>query len=148
MHINHWIARGVAGIVIIAGGCGETRVKSEHTMRLETTPFEATLALEGPIEISMQMPSVTYDGTYISEEQYKWVESGKTTGEWVVAAYGVPDFVTALSDGSEIWRWTFRPTRAEGQMFRLFGKDDEPAPSHISTIVHVRGGIVVDKHRG
>lgn len=134
---------------LIGGACntGGT-ITTDHTMRLETTPFEARLALEGPIEVSMQMPSVIYDGTYISEEQFKWIEEGETTGEWVIAALGEPDFKSTLSDGSEIWRWSFRPTAAQSNLFKLIGKSDEPEPSNINVLVHVREGVVIDARRG
>jgi hypothetical protein len=134
---------------LIGGACApEGTITTDHTMRLQTSPFEARLALEGPIEISMQVPSVTYDGTYISEEQYKWLEEGETTGEWVIAALGEPDFKSTLSDGSEIWRWSFRPTAAQGNLFKLIGKSDEPEPSNINVLVHVRDGVVIDARRG
>ncbi len=129
-------------------GCGESTLRTESALKLETSPLELRLALEGPVEIMMQGPSTSYEGTYISEEQFDWIDEDKTSAEWVRAAFGPPDFETDLSDGSQVWRWTFRPTRSEGELFKVFGGSDEPEPSHITALVQIRNGVVVAKRRG
>jgi hypothetical protein len=149
MPVDHRLLVGALALMcVVLAGCGDTRVQTEHTMHLDMEPLELRLALDGPIQLMMEGPSVTYDGTFVSEEQLEWVDEKETTAEWVRAVFGEPDVITPLSDGTEIWRWSFRPTRAQGELLHIFGTEKEPEPSHITTMVRIRDGVVIEKRRG
>lgn len=120
------------------------------TMR-QAVPVEGAITLEGPIQVQVAGPSVAYEGTFISEAMMDLVEEGETSGEWVLAVFGEPDFRAALSNGEEIWRWTYRPVRHQSALLDLFniGDDEEkePRPEHVTAFVTVRDGMVVSKWR-
>jgi hypothetical protein len=65
-----------------------------------------------------------------------------------MAVVGKPDTVTRMSDGSEIWKWVYRPA---GQMtlLTLPGQEKQPpSPQPITAYVKLVNGLVVDKWRG
>ena len=124
-------------------------LKSDMKGRLEG---DMALKLEGPIQMNMQLqgPTIRYEGTSISDELLERVNPGKTTGEWVEAVFGEPSKKTPLSDGTEIWRWTYKPVAQEVSVVSLFGGGSEKEPKLASTTVYVqlRDGIVIDKWKG
>lgn len=124
-------------------------LKSDMKGRLEG---DMALKLEGPIQMNMQLqgPTIKYEGTNISDELLERVNAGKTTGEWVEAVFGEPSKKTPLSDGTEIWRWTYKPVAQEVSVVSLFGGGSEKEPKLASRTVYVqlRDGIVVDKWKG
>ncbi len=126
---------------------------SDH-MSLETRmhgELETALRLEGPIQMQVQMqgPTIRYEGTYISDELLGHVEIGKATDEWLLAVFGKPDAQAALKDGSEIWRWTYRPVEQTASIVEMFSSsEEEPKLATRSVFVMLRGGVVVEKWKG
>jgi hypothetical protein len=107
------------------------------------------IALSGPITINLQGPSVDYQGTYVSEALMERIHLGNTTSEWLLAVIGEPEFRTPMSDGTEIWKWVYRPASAQQPLVNLLGQDDQrPTPQPITAYVRLQDGIVVDKWRG
>lgn len=109
---------------------------------------DLALKFEGPIQMKVDGPTIRYQGTYISESLLEQVQDGRTTGEWVLAVFGEPDERTKLSDGSEIWKWQYRPVEESAVAFSLFGGDkDKPRTPQMTAFVQVRDGVVVRKFR-
>lgn len=141
---------------------GDVTVKSavpiDGNIRIPTTvPIDGgvrivqtvPVALQGPLEITIQPPSVAYQGTFVSEEIMKLIKEGETTAEYVRAILGEPDFKSDLSDGTEVWRWTYAPVRDQTSFFSLLGKGDkEPRPEHVTVVIRFRGGVCIEKWRG
>lgn len=111
-------------------------------------PVQGTVTLQGPIQLNIPGLSGGSTGTFITEELFKMVKEEVTTGEWVIAVFGEPDFRSSMSDGTEIWRWTFRPLGDQSPLFRVFGNDKEPTPETLTTCVQIRDGTVIAKWRG
>lgn len=137
-------------MLVLASACSQPmELKSDMKGRLEG---DVALKLEGPIQMNMQLqgPTIRYEGTNISDELLERVNPGKTTGEWVEAVLGEPSKKTPLSDGTEIWRWTYKPVAQEVSVVSLFGGGSEKEPKLASTTVYVqlRDGIVIDKWKG
>lgn len=110
-----------------------------------------SLRLDGPIEMQVQMqgPTIRYDGTYISDELLEHVEIGKATDEWILAVFGEPDARSQLKDGSEIWRWTYRPVEQQASVVEVFsGSEKEPKLATRSVFIEFRENIVVKKWKG
>ncbi|MFN0010631.1 MAG: hypothetical protein ACKVS8_03200 [Phycisphaerales bacterium] len=128
-------------------GCSDTmRVETDMKGQLATT-----LKLDGPIQIQMQMqgPTIKYEGTYISDELLERVQIGKATDEWMIAVLGKPDAEATLKDGSQIWRWTYRPVEQQASVVEVFSKSEkEPKLATRSVFVTLRGGIVTEKWKG
>ncbi|MDX2115843.1 MAG: hypothetical protein SFZ24_09545 [Planctomycetota bacterium] len=119
-----------------AAGCGETRMIMDGTMRLE-----------GPIQMqtSFTGPSVSYNGTYISDALLERVEPGTTRADWILAVFGEPDQRAMLTDGTEIWKWTYRPSSQELSMVSLFGNsEDKPASAARNVFVHLAENTVLE----
>jgi hypothetical protein len=119
----------------------------------DTVPIVITqpvpIALSGPITINLQGPSVEYQGTYVSEALMERIHLGNTTAEWLLAVIGEPEFRTPMSDGTEIWKWVYRPASAQSPLVSLLGQDDQrPSPQPITAYVRLQDGIVIDKWRG
>jgi hypothetical protein len=123
-------------------------------MSLETKmdgELATSLRLDGPIQMHVQMqgPTLRYEGTYISDELLEHVEIGKATDEWIVAVFGEPDAQSTLKDGSEIWRWTYRPVEQQASMVEMFSSSEkEPKLATRSVFVMLRHGVVVQKWKG
>jgi hypothetical protein len=136
--------------LLALSGCGETTLKSDSRIDMRMSePMRIEIAMAEPIkvDVNIQGPAIVYEGTFVSEELMEQVDVDKTTAEWVLAVVGEPDQRNAVSDGSEIWRWAYRPTRQQGSFVNFLGGDD-PQPHHILAYVRVRNGIVIEKWRG
>jgi hypothetical protein len=110
-----------------------------------------TIKLEGPIELKMQMqgPTVRYEGTYISDELFEYIKVGEATDEWVTAVFGAADAKTELQDGTEIWRWTYRPVEQQSSMVEVFSESEkEPKLATRSVFVRLRARLVIEKWKG
>lgn len=108
------------------------------------------IQLPGPVTIQVQGPSVEYEGTYVSEALMERILVGQTTGEWVLAVVGPPQTKTPMSDGTEIWKWVYRPTGTTAPLLPVLGEGDreKPHPQPITAFVRIKEGVVVDKWRG
>lgn len=125
-------------------GCGDTRMTMDGDMTMR-----GELALKGPIRMELSGPSITYSGTYVSETLFGHIETGKTRGEWILAVLGDPDARTGLSDGTEIWRWSYQPNREQLAAVTVWssGGKEEPRVRQSITFLQLRDGIVIDKWR-
>ena len=100
--------------------------------------------------------TVKYEGTYISGDLLEMVQVNHTTGDWLLAVFGQPTDRSTLDDGSEIWRWVYRPVEQEQipqvvQVTALgVGEKDKPKMSAVYQIafVQLRNNKVVSKGRG
>lgn len=90
---------------------------------------------------------VEYEGTWVGEELLDHVDVKETRADWVLAVFGKPDARAELGDGSEIWRWTYRPKGAQ-PMPTLLGGRERPVPGPVTSFVRVKDGVVVEKGRG
>lgn len=110
-----------------------------------------TVRLAEPIQLQMQMqgPTIRYEGTYISDELVERIQVGKTTDDWIVAVLGEPTAKAELRDGTEVWRWVYRPVTQEASVIEVFAKDEkEPKLATRVVFVQLRGGVVIDKWKG
>lgn len=108
-----------------------------------------TIKLEGPMQIQLQGPTIKYEGTYISDELLEQIEVSKATDDWILAVLGEPDARSNLRDGTEIWRWTYRPIEQQASIVELWSKsDEEPKLASRSVFVQLRSGVVVRKWKG
>ncbi|MBC7834103.1 MAG: hypothetical protein H7Y88_03260 [Phycisphaerales bacterium] len=107
------------------------------------------ISLPGPISISIQGPSTEYEGTYVSEALMEKIQLNDTREDWILAVLGEPTSRATLDDGSEIWRWVYRPAGSQASLVSLLGQGEEkPTPQPITSFVRFKGGVVVDKWRG
>ena len=115
--------RSLVGAALVASaaltGCSST-------MRLE-----GKVQLEGPLTLS--------EGPYVGREMFDRLEVG-SDAMWAIALFGEPTQRTTLSDGSRVWRWTFRHLALDtsispsllsvGRASEDAGSDDEDARDH------------------
>lgn len=138
-----------ASIAMLPACSQPMELKSDMKGRLEG---DMALKLDGPIQMNMQLqgPTIRYEGTNISDELLERVNVNKTTGEWVEAVFGPPSAKTPLSDGTEIWRWTYKPIAQEVSVVSLFGggSEKEPKLATRTVFVQLRDGVVIDKWKG
>lgn len=107
------------------------------------------LKLDGPLQMQLQGPIVRYEGVYISDELFERVDSGDTTDDWLIAVFGEPTGRATLRDGTEIWRWTYRPIEQSGSVVELLGGDDQdPKLATRAVFVQLRAGRVIEKWKG
>lgn len=142
----------IAAATLALGACSEAKMTMDGTMKGEMKgDLNGAFKLEGPIQIQMQMqgPSVKYEGTYVSEKLLDRVNVGETRSDWLVAVFGEPTGKAVLGDGSEIWKWSYRPLEAQGSVFSVFGSGakDEPKLQQSTTFVRLNNGVVVEKWR-
>ncbi len=124
---------------------GEMKMQMDGNIKMDGA---MAMKIEGPIQMTLQGPTITYAGTYVSEKLLEQVQEQRTTGEWVLAVFGEPDERKALSDGSEIWKWHYRPTEESALAFSLFGGDkDKPRTPQMLCFVQIMDGVVVRKFR-
>lgn len=136
------VAAGCVGLLLSA--CGDSRMSMDGKMT-----FDGAVSLEGPIQIQMSGPSITYSGSYVSERLFEQIKIGVTRDEWILAVLGEPDARSSLSDGTELWRWTYQPASQQGSLLTVWqtGGKDEPNVKQSITIVEFRNGLVSAKWR-
>lgn len=111
---------------------------------------ETVLKLEGPVTMNMQMqgPTIEYEGVHISDALLERVETGETTEDWVLAVLGEPTSKATLKDGSEIWKWSYKPTAQQASLLSLWGgTEKEPRLQPSTAYLQLRDGVVVEKWR-
>ena len=142
----------IAGLSVLAAGCSDKPITMNGNLSGKLDGAVATtVKLEGPMQIQMQMqgPTIRYEGTNISDELPAEVKEGKTTDDWVPAVMGEPNARAELRDGTQIWRWTYRPVEQQGSVVEFFSKSEkEPKPATRTVFVQMRDGVVVRKWRG
>lgn len=133
---------------LLPGACGEARMTMNGRMKGD---LSGAFKLEGPIQIQMQLqgPTVKYDGVYVSDKLLDRVEVGKTRPDWLIAVLGEPTGKAPLDDGSEIWKWSYRPLEQEASVFSVFGggSQNEPKLQPSTAFVRLNGRVVVEKWR-
>jgi hypothetical protein len=168
-----WTAMALAGLV---GACAPIKTDTEvnghvnahiegplygrlaHDARLDgnlttnlTGQLGTSLRLEGPmtIQVQVQGAGIKYEGTYISDELFDHVKLNEATDDWVLAVFGPPSARTPLRDGTEIWRWVYRPTSQESPIFEVFNKSEkEPKLATRAVFVQFRNQVVIKKWKG
>lgn len=145
---------GFATVVVILGlaSCGDSSMKMDGNVTMAGKMdgnLNGSMRLEGPIQIQMAGPSVTYEGTYVSQPMFDRVKVGVTTGEWLLAVFGPTSAQTPLSTGTELWRWTCQPASEQISFLTVLsvGGDKEPSMRRSLAIVELRDGVVIDKWR-
>ncbi|MBL9147876.1 MAG: hypothetical protein JNM94_04210 [Phycisphaerae bacterium] len=111
--------------------------------------FDGAVRLEGPVQIQMSGPSITYSGTYVSEQLFDYIKIGVTRDDWILAVLGEPDARSTLSDGNELWRWKYQPVSQQGPILTMWqtGGKDEPNVKQSITIIEFHNGMVAAKWR-
>ena len=120
----------------------------------ETVPISiqqpVPIALTGPITIKLEGPSVEYEGVYVSEAMMERIVLNETDSEWLLAVVGEPTSRHPMRDGTEIWKWVYRPSGTQLPLVDLLGQgqEEKPDPQPITAYVRLKDGRVVDKWRG
>jgi outer membrane protein assembly factor BamE (lipoprotein component of BamABCDE complex) len=83
----------------------------------------------------------TRSGKYISTETIQRVEAGKDA-EYVLAVLGDPSSKQVLSDGTEIWKWSYRERRNSSGGVFLLVSSDKTTETERSTYVEMKDGKV------
>lgn len=144
-----------AGLVLIAAtGCAAPEKPLTLNGNMEgrlSGDLGATLKVDGPLQMQMQVqgPTIRYEGTDVSEALFEHIEVDEVTDEWVLAVLGEPQARTRLRDGTEIWRWTYRPVEQQATVIEFFGGGQEkPELATRNTFVQIRNGVVIKKWQG
>ncbi len=135
------VAAGIAGCSPIEG-----RFTADANAKLDGA---MTMKFEGPIVMQMQGPTVHYEGTFVSKELAERIEVNRTRTDWLLAVIGEPNAAAALDDGTEIWKWSYRPTEQTSSVVSVFGggSKDEPRLQPVTTYVRLRNGVVIERWR-
>lgn len=142
---------GVMAASALLGGCGDSKMSMDADMNMSMKGDVATtLKMDGPMQIQMLMqgPTVKYEGVYISERLLERVKVDETGTDWLLAVFGEPTDKAPLRDGSEIWKWSYRPLEQTASVVSVFGgSKEEPALQPSTSFVRVQNGVVVEKWR-
>ncbi len=88
-----------------------------------------------------------YSGKYVGSATFDRIEEGKSTSEYVLATLGEPTSRSPLSDGTEVWKWTYRRTHdSSGSVFLIYGGSGH-SENEGSAFVVVKDGLVTKKWR-
>ncbi len=132
------LAVGTMLLAVGISGCGHSRVETDSTLHGDMK-----------LEMHIQGPTIKYDGVFVSEKLFDRVKEGKTGTDWLIAVLGEPTSKAELRDGSEIWKWSYRPLEQGVSVVTLFGggSKDQPQPQPSSAFVRIQGATVVEKWR-
>lgn len=90
-----------------------------------------------------QHASVKVNGSSISEKQVALVETGKTTKQWVLANFGIPDRTMIDKNGLEVFEYVSEQTQKSDKSFIfLFNVESEKKVDHQVTRVVMRNDVV------
>lgn len=88
-------------------------------------------------------------GTDISAQQVATIETGKTTKQWVLSNFGIPDRTQVEPDGLEVFEYVSEHTKKSNKTFIfLFDIDSDKVVDRKVTRVVMRNGIVVEVNAG
>lgn len=139
------LATALVCLTGVLSGCADRMALDSNLNGQLTT----TLKVDGPLQLQMQGPTIKYDGTYISDDLLARIEPGTTTDDWILAVLGEPDARAQLRDGTQIWRWTYRPTEQQVSVVEVFSKTEkEPKLATRVVFVQLRAGLVIEKWKG
>ncbi len=111
-------------------------------------PLVVRAELANPIEVKAALQSVTYEGTFVSEQLFTEVDIGDTTEAYLIALLGEADRRTDLGDGRTLLLYRYRPTEQSAPLVSLLGTGGELDPQFVTTAFEIEGGMVVEKIRG
>lgn len=87
-----------------------------------------------------------HSGSFISPQTMSQIQPGSNE-DFVLATLGPPTSKTDLSDGTSLWRWTWRQTSSsDGRVFLLLNTDSH-SERQASAFVQMRDGVVVKSWR-
>lgn len=145
----------LVGLCATFGGCADRMALDGNLNGNVATSLDGQLAttvkVEGPLQLQVQIqgPTIKYEGTNISDELFGIIKVGVTADDWLLAVFGEPDARSTLRDGSEIWRWTYRPVEQQGSMVQVFNKTEkEPQLATRNVFVQLRNRLVIEKWKG
>jgi outer membrane protein assembly factor BamE (lipoprotein component of BamABCDE complex) len=82
-------------------------------------------------------------GVEISPQQVSLVESGKTTKQWVLTNFGIPDRIQVEPDGTEVFEYiSERTVKSKKAFIFLFAVDSDKTTARKVTRVVMRDTIV------
>jgi outer membrane protein assembly factor BamE (lipoprotein component of BamABCDE complex) len=85
-----------------------------------------------------------HQGANISSQQVATVEVGKTTKQWILTNFGIPDRTQQDKDGLEVFEYVHERTEKSNKTFIfLFDIDSDKVVSRKVTRVVMRDGVVV-----
>jgi hypothetical protein len=134
-------------LLALVAGCSD-QLKLDGNVNGQIT---TAIKLEGPVQLQMQVqgPIVKYEGTYISDDLFGQIQVSKATDDWILAVLGEPDARSTLRNGTEIWRWTYRPTEQQASIVELWTKTEkEPKLAARSVFLQIKSGVVIEKWKG
>ncbi|HOY22466.1 MAG TPA: hypothetical protein PK002_04895 [Cellvibrio sp.] len=84
-----------------------------------------------------------HKGTEINSQQVATIETGKTTKQWVLINFGIPDRTQVEKDGLEVFEYVYERSQKSNKTFIfLFDIDSDKVASRKVTRVVMRDGIV------
>ena len=85
-----------------------------------------------------------HKGVYVSQQQIASVEVGKTTKQWVLTNFGIPDRTQVEKDGLEVFEYISERTKKSNKTFIfLFDIDSDKVIDKKVTRVVMRDEVVV-----
>ncbi len=85
----------------------------------------------------------SYEGEYFGSRTVAQIKAGKTTKEWVLATLGEPTHRSTLSDGSELWRWSYeKKESSSGYVFLFAGGSSHSETRKTAFVQFDTDGIV------
>lgn len=89
----------------------------------------------------------TLAGKQVSDATFNRIQPGVTTTEWIQGTLGEPSTKSTLSDGTEVWKWSYTKTKASsGTVLFLFGGSSSKTTAG-SAYVEAKNGIVTKAWR-
>lgn len=119
---------------------------------MNRSPFPRPFTLVAALALAVGLQSciinarshTTRSGKYVGAETLSQIEPGQSQ-EYVVALIGEPTSKTALSDGTAIWRWSYREKKTSGGSVVFLIDTDSADESERSTYVQFENGAVSKK---
>lgn len=86
--------------------------------------------------------NTTTSGRTLSTQDSRSIRIGKTTGDELIASFGVPTSRVDRPDGSSTWKWCRTETRnSSGAVFLIFGGSSTRTESNCA-VVELSNGVV------
>ena len=86
--------------------------------------------------------SDTVSGTYIGRETLAQMKPGETKEDFVVATLGQPSCKSALSDGSQLWKYNYSRTKRSGASVFVLLSAGSKEQTVATTFVELKDGVV------
>jgi outer membrane protein assembly factor BamE (lipoprotein component of BamABCDE complex) len=85
-------------------------------------------------------------GQYVSAETLAQIQTGSTQ-EYVISLLDEPTSKTALSDGTEIWKWTYSSSSSSSSHLLFLINAEKNTKNHHSSYVQFENGVVTKSWR-